>query len=114
MTRAKAIKKIKKFVDSDNKLDFEERLTLIRMLKDVKSKINQSVDNIDVILLRLRYGVKQGVPLGWSEVICVPNEIDMAKDLVGEVVSREKIKRNNVKDFKEEKAKKEHVKMLRL
>jgi hypothetical protein len=84
MTRSQVVKKIMKFLNSTDKLDFEQRLILLRAMRDVKNKINRDEENLDTILLKLRYGVKQGIPKRWKEVIAIPSEIGMAGNFLGE------------------------------
>lgn len=112
-TKGEALKKVMKFVNFDSELSFDEKLILLRVLRDVKDEISREQDNLNIILLRLRYGVKQGVPLGWGEVVCVPSEIAMNKKVVEEPVSGgEKIRAlNKVREKKYQSKKPSGVKL---
>jgi hypothetical protein len=88
MTRSQVVKKIMKFLNSTDKLDFEQRLILLRAMRDVKNKINRDEENLDTILLKLRYGVKQNIPDEWRSTVSLPGEIGMVGELVEKPVPR--------------------------
>lgn len=88
MNRQQAIKKVMKFITEDDRLGFGKRLVLMRGMNEVKSGAANVGDELEIVLLRLRYGVPQGIPLGWTEIVTVPREIDMAGDLVDKPVGR--------------------------
>jgi len=88
MNKIQALKKIRKFIEQSSDLDFNQRLAMLRIIQDVEGGVNRQKDNLDTILLRLRYGVKQSVPYEWARVISVPGEVDMMCGLVEEPVPR--------------------------
>jgi hypothetical protein len=88
MTHEQAIKKIMQFINRAEGFDFEERLILLRAMKEVKYNVDRGKDNLDTILLKLRYGVKQDIPKEWRTTYCIPSEIEMAGDLVSKPVPK--------------------------
>jgi len=88
MTKAQALKKIRKYISIEAELGFDQRVLLLRAVDDVKLNINREKDNLDTILLRLRYGVNQRVPYAWTQFIEVPSEEKMAGGLVEKPVSK--------------------------
>lgn len=88
MKKNQVIERIKEFIQRDHHLNFEQRLVLMRGLKDLKYNVERRQDPLETILLRLRYGVKQEVPMGWVDTITVPNEVTMAGELIETPVPR--------------------------
>lgn len=77
MTRKEAIERILDFISTDERLNFGEKLTLMRIAKDISEKRISDGDKLYPVLLRLKYGVKQDIPKRWNELIQIPQEIDI-------------------------------------
>jgi hypothetical protein len=88
MTRSQILKKIRNFVAEDSNSNFKQKITLIRMVDDIRQGRDRHKDNLNTILLRIRYGVRQRVPYGWTSHIGVPSEEMMAGELVGKPVPK--------------------------
>jgi hypothetical protein len=88
MMNKRVIKKVRNFILEDHNLGFEEKLSMLRMIDDIRGDIDRGKDNLDTILLRLRYGVKQKVPHEWTDCIGIPSEEVMAAGLVEQPVSK--------------------------
>jgi len=81
-------KKVKNFILQDHNLGFEQKLSMLRMIDDIRYNVDRSKDNLDTILLRLRYGVKQKVPHEWTDGIGIPSEKVMAAGLIEQPVPK--------------------------
>jgi len=80
--------KVKNFILHDCNLGFEQKLSMLRMIDDIRGDIDRGKDNLDTILLRLRYGVKQKVPHEWTDCIGIPSEEVMAAGLIEQPVPK--------------------------
>ena len=92
MKKGEAIEKIIEFINFENQIDFDSKIIFLRMLNEIRqNKDYEPQQNLDIVLLKLRYKVKQRLPKRWSSLDKIPTEIEMSKELVENPVSREEI-----------------------